>query len=321
MKKIILPLLFFLCIKTIAFGQYHANKEVWFTDIDKALQNPLDVFNLDLSGQSLDSIPAYLYHFEKLEALKLSDNNIREINKELEKLDHLEFLELSGNQIRKVDFARLGKAAESLKELWLRNNKIRKIDASLNLLSGLETLNLGENRISSIDSTIHLRYLTILNLDMNQLDQLPNMVQRTNRLFHFNIYGNNLNSFELSSNFNRLRYLNIGDNPIQDLQLENASSSLKTLILDWINLSHTAFPKLPLSIEILSVEHCQLKQVPETFLTLKRLREFSLIQNEIVTIPQNINALKKLQKIWLGGNDLQGSSLKHLKKLKAEIIL
>ncbi|MCI5081274.1 MAG: protein phosphatase 1 regulatory subunit 42 [Saprospiraceae bacterium] len=303
-------------------GQIDTNREIWFTDLTKAFENPLRVYNLDLSNNKLDSIPAYLSRFKNLEALKLSDNNIGAINDQLKQLKKLKFLELSGNRIRTINFAQLAPLKYSLEELWLRDNEIRSLDASIEYLSSLTRLDLGQNKITTIDSNITLKYLEVLTLDNNYISEFPAMIQNAPKLKILNLNSNNLTAFHFTTSQRNLRELNIGNNPIEKLQVDATKYKLEVLIMDWIDLQQQDLSFLPSSLRILSIEHCNLDAIPEEIFQLRYLEELSLIQNELTKLPAELLELRRLDKIWIGGNPIISDSLKQFtdQKRKVEVL-
>lgn len=288
----------------VAYSQFDSNRGIWFSDLQLAFENPDRVYNLDLSGHGLDSIPEYLPVFRNLESLKLSDNNLRTLSPYLNQLPKLKYLELSGNRIRQPDFSQLDRLKYSLEALWMRDNQITRIDASINVLQSLTLLDMGNNKISSLDSSIQLKYLEVLRLDHNYLAAAPALLYQSPKLQELNLYGNLLDSFQLDERHVYLRKLNLGSNPITALRIVPASYRLHTLLLDWVEIDLSAFPPLPRSIETLSLEHCQLTSIPAFILELPRLQELSLMHNNLSTLPEAVCHLPRLKKLWMGGNPI-----------------
>ncbi|MEM1319393.1 MAG: leucine-rich repeat domain-containing protein [Bacteroidota bacterium] len=305
----------FLLALSPLYAQYDANRNVWFTDLEKAFKDPLRVYNLDLSNQGLDTIPAYIQRFPNLIALKLSDNTISALNDNLSTLSKLEFLELSGNKLTSIDFTLFKKAKFNLEEIWLRDNKITEIDSTIQVLRSLKLLNLGNNQIEHIDPNIRLKHLESLYLDYNVLQVVPALVYTAYKLEYLNLNANQLKRFELNTGLRNLKSLNIGDNPIESLQFKKSKYKLSTLILDWIDLSKQNLKQLPFSIQILSLEHCQLYDI-EGIAHLKNLKELSVIYNELQQIPEALKSMRELEKLWIKGNPLDGSAVAHLTKVE-----
>lgn len=285
-------------------AQYDSRRSIWITEVKEALREPHRVYQLDLSNQNLEVVPDYIATFPNLVALKLSDNRIQSLNHNLANLEQLEFLELSGNQLSEINFELLGKACKNLDELWLRDNNIQKIDSSIYYCKQLEHLNIGNNQITTIEGEGTLPLLKSFIADNNYLKGVPNFIKTASKLHHLNLHSNAITKFELGIYHRNLENLNLGNNQIQVLSFPKGKFNLKTLVLDWVDLSAFDWCQLPLSIQVLSVEHCAIETFPECLLRLRKLRHLSLLQNEISEIPVALNKLKSLRKIWLSGNPI-----------------
>lgn len=74
------------------------------------LQIPDEVETLDLSGNSLESLPPSLFKLKKLKRLNLDKNNLKEIPSELFSLSTLNHLSLDGNPLSELSKDNLYKA-------------------------------------------------------------------------------------------------------------------------------------------------------------------------------------------------------------------
>jgi Leucine-rich repeat (LRR) protein len=295
------------------FGQYDSNMNIWIDDLEIALSEPERVFNLDLSNSGLESIPEYLNRFPNLQSLKLSDNNIDSLNENISGLRKLEYLDLCGNKIRKINFQYLSGLNYSLKELWLRDNDLKYINSEINVLESLEVLNLGSNNIRDIDSGVSLARLRELVLDGNELRRVPELINASSRLIKLNLNNNQIESFKLTRYNRNLIELNIGDNPLIDFEVEPIKYKLEILIFDWVRLEDNWLEQFPSTLRVLSIEHCDLKSI-QKLSHLNSLRELSIISNEIVTIIDMAGKLKKLNKIWIGNNEIPLDEIVELEK-------
>lgn len=70
-----------------------------FTNLAKALQNPMDARALYLNGNELKTLPKEIGELQNLRYLNLSDNQLMTLPKEIGNLQNLQELHLSGNQL------------------------------------------------------------------------------------------------------------------------------------------------------------------------------------------------------------------------------
>ncbi len=327
--KSIYPLLFFLVCSVLSFAQFDKNKEILFEDLEVASkENPLRVYHLDLSNQGLKEFPEKILEFENLIYLNLGYNEISNLNDlDFYSLKKLEHLDLYGNKIKVFPYETLDKA-KNLLTINLAENEISEIDNQLNRLRFLEELDLSGNRILKTAEDIKLPFLTTLKLDQNYLTETPSFIFQSLKLEHLNLYGNSIKIISKEFRvFPKLKYLNIGDNPLEYISDAFAYRKLNTLILDWIDFSNNNlkldFIQKSSRLEILSMEHCNLTEIPESVFTLRRLKEFSVLNNELLHVNKKITGNKNLVKLWLGGNNIKDSELAFLKQnMKAtEIII
>ena len=283
-------------------GQIDANTNKWFTNLEDALGEPDRVYKLDLSGQGLNQIPTELKHFPNLIELRIKDNLITDVGTELSDNTRLETLDLSGNQIESIDFVNLTENALNLKYLNLRENSLEQIDASINKLKFLAYLDLGGNFISELDDNIYLRFLKVLVLDNNSLTDVPPMAIKAPKLKTLNLNANQIEVFDVRV-FPSLIALDIGDNPLQKYNI--TISKLEKLIMDWVDFENLELFPLPVTMEILSLEHCKLKEVPQDIFKMHKLTELSLMHNEIEILDARLNECTKLKTLWIEGNQVQ----------------
>ncbi len=301
------------------YGQYDGNKGIVFTSLESALKEiPSRVYYLDLKQKDLQEFPKEVLQFNNLIHLNLAHNNIKNLDGiDLSSLISLESIILYDNKFRFIPYEVLG-SARNLRQIDLGENDLKSLDASINQIRFLENIDLGGNRITTTAKNIKLPFFKKLNIERNNLSAFPDFLQFCPRLESLNVYGNNIRFVPERLNTNsKLDYLNIGDNPLQNINKNIKLRKLKTLILDWIDLSEDS---LSLNIieqasflEILSLEHCNLNTIPKELNKLKRLKELSLLNNELTGIDKQFLKKKKLSKLWLGGNQISESNIKELK--------
>ncbi len=304
---------YYKIISLLAFGffglasngliaQYDVNSNKWFTNLQDALSEPERVFKLDLSGQGLREIPKEISLLTNLNELRIKDNLITSVGEELAENTRLESIDLSGNQLESIDFNNLSQNALNLKFLILRENSLESIDSSLNKMKFLSYLDLGGNFIEEIDDDIQLKYLKVLVLDNNNLSELPAMAINAPKLKTLNLNANQIGVFDVRV-FPSLLALDLGDNPLKKYNI--TISKLEKLILDWVDFEHLELLPLPVTIEILSLEHCNLKSIPDFIYNMYNLKELSMMHNEIEILSSQLNQCKKLKLVWLDGNKLE----------------
>lgn len=122
---------------------------VRFTSLEEALLNPTAACTLDLSGQSLISIPPETVQLKNLQDLDASNNNITIFPKFLTTMKELANINLSDNEIADIPSDIMDMS--SLQSLNLSNNQISSfpIDTKTINRTSLHTLNLEGNQISA----------------------------------------------------------------------------------------------------------------------------------------------------------------------------
>jgi leucine-rich repeat protein SHOC2 len=145
-------------------------EEILYTDLKLALENPLKVKRLSLSGNKLTKFPKEILQFKNLVELDLSKNKLEKIPSEIGQLTRLEELNLAMNKLEElpVEVCDL----KRLRKLDLRKNKVWKLPARLGDLKKLEYLNLNGNPLFRLPETIvqctELRYLDLRNTDIGE---------------------------------------------------------------------------------------------------------------------------------------------------------
>jgi len=89
-------LLIFQCLITAVIAQ----KNVRYTSLERALENPQKVYHLNLERQDLTGLPAALKQFSNLQELHLSLNNLEQLPPEIGQLSQLEILTIKYHKLR-----------------------------------------------------------------------------------------------------------------------------------------------------------------------------------------------------------------------------
>jgi Leucine-rich repeat (LRR) protein len=270
------------------------------------------VFSLDLSSSNITRLePSSLLQSNTLVKLFINNNQIKELRSRVLRLPELKWLELSNNGLEFID-----------KEVFKDINK-------------LEYLNLARNRIASYDQLPlhHLRRLNELVLDYNNLGQSVekyNFFDRngfgvTHKIQKLSISGINLevvpdnffsNAYDIRKlvlSHNKLReifelpftleYLDLSDNPIEEISPEDFSEMR--------------------ALKVLKMNNLYIKEVPEyAFEALHSLTMLELERNRNLTVFSSLafgkEVLDDANDFLLQSFSLKGSRVNKLNEDLAE---
>ena len=281
---------------------------------------PDTVKTLMFGKLELTSFPAVVLKFKNVEKLDLSDNYIEHIPKQLWQLKKLKFLSLSNNYIDYSTFR--FKKNKHLKDLNLQFTGLNKIPRSIQKNKSLEVLFLGNNLITSFARRDFKKMQTLkaLNLYNVRLTQLPINVTKLKNLEELDLYYNEFKQLpdEICA-MPKLKTLAVSNNQLWKLP-ENLSKiqTLKVLYAHHNKLS--TLPVLP-DLKLLHLSYNLFKEVPKEVYPLANLEEFDISRNEIEEVPVKLVEFKKLQRVYLHGNnyDLQAGKSQELSKLVANL--
>jgi Leucine-rich repeat (LRR) protein len=137
----------------------------------------LNVEYLDLSFNSLSTLPDNFECYQNLKILFLSNNNFSEIPKIISKMKNLFMLSFRNNKIVEVD-----NIPQSLEWLILTNNLINKI-VNLGNLINLRKLMLSGNMLNSLSfEIVKCQKLELIRLSNNQFNSVPQCIFELNNL-------------------------------------------------------------------------------------------------------------------------------------------
>jgi hypothetical protein len=126
---------------------------------------------LDLSGNSLSSLPDDLPRLRKLRILFCSDNHFTELPAVLGECESLRIVGFKANRIRKVPGAALPSA---LRWLILTDNRIEELPPEIGRCAQLQKLMLAGNRIAALPPELAACVrLELLRIAANRLAELP----------------------------------------------------------------------------------------------------------------------------------------------------
>jgi Leucine-rich repeat (LRR) protein len=206
-----------------------------FSTFEEALKKPEIVYVLDLSGSSLDKIPADIIKLKNLQRLNLENNQITELPAGIFQLKNLQELNLEENKLQSLP--NLIENLKNLKKLNLTRTKIPSLPKGFGKLKYLEHLNLSWNDLSSsgISPIFKLKNLSELNLQRNLIDSLSTGIGNLTKLRSLNLNFNPLHTLpEEIGKLTSLKEMDLGKNS----DLTSLPMGFKKLInLEYLNLS------------------------------------------------------------------------------------
>lgn len=180
---------------------------------DKSCSSVDDVITtLNARNQNLTDFPIteQLQHLTKLD---LSKNSLTELVLDLDMLE-LEFLDLSYNKVplEKVIF---NGHFPKLKYLYVYESQLKSIEFAY-AMPNLEILNLGKNQLEKINLPYGFEALESLTLNNNQIKNVGIEIANSK-----DVRSSNTNDFPLNPFvFPKIAYLNLQENPVQDISPE-----------------------------------------------------------------------------------------------------
>jgi Leucine-rich repeat (LRR) protein len=203
---------------------------------------------LDLTFNSITSIPSWISEFNNLVALNLNNNNVSVIDRNIEKLSQLQELSLYKNNLS--EFPSVLYSMKSLRVIDLYYNHIPKIMSDIGNLKNLEILYLANNGLFSVPNEIgDLTNLRELYLHHNKLSNLPSL-GKLSSLNILRINNNNLIEWpeglkdlkalgNLDCSFNQFESLPIGELEFSNMKILSLGgnpwdANLKDNMLEWI---------------------------------------------------------------------------------------
>ncbi|GAY68820.1 hypothetical protein CUMW_267190 [Citrus unshiu] len=316
------------------------DKNMFHSKIPSALSKCKQLQQLNLQFNNLSgAIPKEIGNLTMLKGISLLCNKLHgEIPHEIANLRNLEALVLGMNNLVGVLPAPIFNMS-TLKVLILMDNSLSgslpsRIDLSL---PTVEFLELAHNRFSgTIPSSItNASKLTVLALGENTFSGfIPNTIGNLRSLLRLSLANNYLKSSTsklsfLSSlaNCKKLRFLNLGGNPLDGIlpsSIGNLSKSLETLVIANCSISGNipeAISNLSNLLTLVLERNKLTGPIPITFGPLQKLQGLYLAFNMLVgSFPDELCHLGRLNELVLFGNKLSGSipsCLSNLTSLKS----
>ena len=278
-----------------------SKKGISTIELAEKCTQPDTVKSLMLNKLALEQFPEVVFKFKNLEKLDLSDNFIKNVPKKLSELKKLRFLSLSGNQINYSSFK--FKRNKHLKDLNLQYTGMTKIPKSVRRNSNLEILFLGNNPIKFAKNDFKkMTNLKALNLYNVKTATLPKSIVKLQNLEELDLYYNNFQFLPAEiCQLKNLKTLAIANNQLWNLPEEiSKMPNLQTLYAHHNRLN--SLPDLP-NLKLLDVGYNLFKVFPQQVYKLADLEEFDITNNKIEEIPAELLSMKKLQKVFIRGNE------------------
>lgn len=262
---------------------------------------------LDLSGcqtRSFQSLP-------NLKVLNLCAARLCEVPGCIYDLASLQEVDLSHNLICKVESCLCH--LTNLSKLKLNNNKLTSFPELR--FTNLKELDLGYNNFEKFPESLCNLHLTKLNLEKNDLSELPalaKLFKELTNLEYLNLEGNAL--VRLSGHFGKfvnLTTLNLRGNKLHDLpKTFGELSNLKTLIISKNQLSKIpeSLCNLP-NVTELKLGYNNINQLPNSFTKLTSLRYLELDNNRLEKLSDDLSHLTNLGYLNVNCNRLKTSPI------------
>ncbi|TYI03418.1 hypothetical protein ES332_A11G338400v1 [Gossypium tomentosum] len=190
---------------------------------------------LDLSGNSLSSVPKWIFSLHDLVSIDLSDSSLEgPIPDYFGNISILEVLDLTGNSLNS-SIPNFLYSLNRLQFFSLSDNQLQgTISSAIGNLSSVTYLDLSENQLNGqIPLSIgQLSSLELFDVSENQLNgQIPLSIGELSSLELFDVSENHLNgTFPLSiGELSSLKYLDFGYNLLEGVVLETHFSNLTRL--------------------------------------------------------------------------------------------
>lgn len=252
-NKNIIPL-FVICFICKVWG-YEGDTLMRYSDWKSALKVKDKVYFLEYDSDKKDkSVNREILKFKNLHTIAISSASVR--------LDEFFKVAATMPKLRKLIIYNSDK--DSLKQLYLLKQitsleicfGLNTVPSSVIALTQLEELKISSNLTALPENICNLKKLKVLNLESNDISELPYTIGRLTDLRALYLYGNEL--------------LSVPDS-IQNLNL----STLKLEMSESVDSFPSALLKIK-SLESLNITQKNLKELPTQFNNLENLRDLTM---------------------------------------------
>ena len=250
---------------------------------------------LELTGNSLKTIPSEISNLTSLHNLILDENMLTALPESLTNLNSLEQLDLTVNKLTMLpeDFGNL----RNLTVLNLSNNFLVRLPDSFSALTLITTLDLSDNKLECLPDNCQFgATLEYLYVERNELISLPKWINNLPVCEKMSFRGNAICGTpfteEFGENNQNIRLLDLTGNNIEELpQTIGELLQLKVLKLG----------SMLKEIERSNFQNGNwIKVIPESFVQLSSLTQLHFDENHLMTLPDSVGELRSLTFLNLG---------------------
>ncbi|XP_059764534.1 protein flightless-1 homolog isoform X1 [Balaenoptera ricei] len=250
------------------------------TECPRELENAKNMLVLNLSHNSIDTIPNQLFiNLTDLLYLDLSENRLESLPPQMRRLVHLQTLVLNGNPLLHAQLRQLP-AMTALQTLHLRNTQRTQgnLPTSLEGLSHLADVDLSCNDLTRVPECLYtLPSLRRLNLSSNQISELSLCIDQWVHVETLNLSRNQLTSLPSAiCKLTKLKRLYLSSNKLDFDGLPSGIGKLS-------------------SLEEFMAANNNLELIPESLCRCTKLRKLVLNKNRLVTLPEAVHFLTEIE--------------------------
>ena len=277
------------------------NKDYWEL-IKLNIDKPAEAINFPENVESIDLNEIFILHNYYATPKSSSKGLIIEHYYPKPKIDEFDFSQLSKfTNLKKVNFEDLKlksvpreiKGLENISDLNLMSNQVDF--SEITGFKNLEKLNLSDNKISNIEGIENLSKLNKLELNFNEINEIPDNLNKLQSLEILDLTGNKLSEISKGiSELKNLKVLNLSINKI---------NSIKEPLDKLINL------------ETLVLSENKIEKIDKELYKLKNLKKLDFQRNKINEIPDDLNKLNHLETLVILSNNLNDIERDKLYKL------
>lgn len=201
----------------------------------------------------------------------------------------------------------------ALRDLKLGSNNLSgPLNAAISLLDGLEVLDLHDNKLSCLPDDMHkMSRLRLLDLGENCFETIPFGALADLPLSQLVLKKNKLSGTLIEDPIDAMRSLQTLDISCNQIKYLMPSTTIINFpVLHTLSASMNRLQELPdmsswSSLLTLSVDENGIGAIPESFMSLTKLRQADFSGNDIRVVPPELSRMDNLSMIRLSGNPLR----------------